>query len=102
MNLSTIAVNGDLSTFWNQARRVLNANDTGNAEFAGDNGAMRQHAATLDHEAADEKEHRRPSGIGLSGDENVARDDSRRLAHIAQHDGAARYKAAAGTGARMV
>ena len=54
------------------ARRILDADDARQAELAGDDGAVRQHAAALDDEAGDQAEHGPPSRIGLARDEHVA------------------------------
>jgi DNA-binding winged helix-turn-helix (wHTH) protein len=51
---------------------VLDPDDAGEAEFAGDDCAVRQHAAALDHQARDQTEHRGPSRIGLPGHQHVA------------------------------
>ena len=45
------------------------------AELARDDGAVRQHAAALDDQPGDEREDRPPSRVGLSRDEDVARNE---------------------------
>src|SRR5512144_3202167 len=54
------------------ARRPTNADDAGNAELARDDGAVRQHAAALHDQPRDEEERRRPTGIRLSRDQDLA------------------------------
>src|SRR5262245_10400340 len=67
-----IAVDSDMRAMADAPSRVTHADDAGETEFAGDDRAVREHPAALDHKTRDQAEHRPPSRIGLASHEDFA------------------------------
>src|SRR5262249_27657918 len=70
LHMSTISVHPNLLAVSELLATVEHAADGGKPHFARDNRAVREHAASLDDQAFDPQEKRRPSRIGGLGDQN--------------------------------
>ena len=72
LHIAEVGVHRQHRAMRNARGRLLDADDARQAELAGDDGAVREHAAALDDEPGHQAEHRRPPRIGLARDEHVA------------------------------
>src|SRR6266571_4615538 len=86
-DMSAISVNEHEGPLWNPRRGFFYTHDTRQTELPGDDGAMRQHAASLDHQATDQREDGSPSRISLARHQNVAALEQVRVRDAFKHGG---------------
>src|SRR6204780_2222967 len=81
LDVAVGAVHADLLAIADQPGGVLHPDDGRQAVLPGDPRAMGHQASHLRHQALDRDERRRPAGVGVGGDQDVARFELR-LGHV--------------------
>src|SRR5438309_9734 len=84
----------------NPPRRVANPDHGGDAVLARQDGAVREHAAALQHQAADEREREPPAWIGLPRDQDVAGRQAATIGDVRQYRRPSAHLPATGADAR--
>src|SRR5438046_1766392 len=102
LNMSPVSVYRHCAAMGNACGGVLHSHDARQAELPRDDGAMRKHPPSLDHQAAYQGKDRRPSRVCLARNQDVARLKQVRIRQAGEDRGTRCDFAAADTGAREI